>query len=192
MISAKAAEKENFKALLQFIDWLYYSDGGLEFAKWGVEGETFTKKGDARTFTADWDRAKDLLNPGATKLLNVDGGFANGAFMSAEGGTEDLRVSMMLPETREFVDSMLTKTQLETAPAAPLDELENEQAGLWKTALLDIVRQNTAKFITGDRSLDEWDDYVGELKAANMDEYIDMVNGAYERQKEAVAGGDKK
>ncbi|QAY72304.1 extracellular solute-binding protein [Agromyces protaetiae] len=186
MISSKAADKENFKALLQFVDWLYYSDEGLEFAKWGVEGEQFTKKGDVRTFTADWDRSKGLLNPGATKLLNVDGGFANGVWMAAEGGTEDLRTSMMLPETKDFVSSMLTKTQLATAPAAPLNELENEQAGLWKTALLDLVRQNTAKFITGDRSLDEWDDYVGELEAANMDEYIDMINGAYERQQESM------
>ncbi|MEZ3159021.1 sugar ABC transporter substrate-binding protein [Microbacterium sp. BWT-B31] len=189
MLSAKAAESEHFKALLQFVDWLYYSDEGLEFAKWGVEDETFTKKGDTRTFTKDWDRATNLLNPGATKLLNVDGGFANGAFMPAEGATQDLRTSMMLPETLDFVETMLTKTQLQTAPSAPLDEIENEQAGLWKTALLDIVRQNTAAFINGDRPLSEWDAYIGELKAANMDEYITMLNEAQKRQAEVLAGG---
>ena len=32
--------------MLQFVDWLYYSDEGLEFAKWGVEGTTYTKDGD--------------------------------------------------------------------------------------------------------------------------------------------------
>ncbi|UOE43460.1 ABC transporter substrate-binding protein [Agromyces larvae] len=193
MISAKAAEQEHFKALLQFIDWLYYSDSGLEFAKWGVEGLTFERDGDTRVFTADWDRAKDLLNPGATKILNVDGGFANGAFMSAEGGTEELRTSMMLPETKDFVSSMLTKEQFATAPAAPLTELENEQAGLQKTALLDVVRAATAAFITGDRSLDEWDDYVAELEAAGMTDYIDTINGAQQRQAEALAdAGSKK
>ncbi|QEO16154.1 extracellular solute-binding protein [Agromyces intestinalis] len=189
MISAKAAEQPHFKALLQFIDWLYYSDEGQEFAKWGVEGLTFEKSGGTRTLTADWDRAKDLLNPGATKLLNVDGGFANGAFMPAEGGTEELRLSMMLPETREFVDSMLTKEQLPTAPAAPLTELENEQAGLWKTALLDIVRQNTAAFINGDRPLSEWDAYVDELKSANLDQYVDMLNEAQQRQAKVLSEG---
>src|SRR5699024_6672345 len=40
--SASAAEQDSFVAMLQFVDWLYYSDEGLEFAKWGVEGETFT------------------------------------------------------------------------------------------------------------------------------------------------------
>ncbi|GAA2001625.1 extracellular solute-binding protein [Microbacterium ulmi] len=189
MISSKAAESENFKALLQFIDWLYYSDSGLEFAKWGVEDLTFTRDGDTREFTSDWDRAKGLFNPDATKLLNVDGGFANGAFMAAEGGTEDLRTSMMLPETKDFVSSMLTKTQLPTAPAAPLNEIENEQAGLWKSALLDLVRQNTAAFITGDRDISEWDDYIDELKAANLDQYLELLNTAQKRQAEALAGG---
>lgn len=188
MLSAAAADSENFKALLQFLDWLYYSDEGLEFAKWGVEGETYTKSGDTREFTADWDRAKGLFNPDATKLLNVDGGFANGAFMLAEGSTRDLRTSMMLPETQEFVDSMLTKTQLETAPSAPLTEVENEQAGLWKTALLDIVRQNTAAFINGDRPLSEWDAYLAELENANMSQYVDMLNTAQQRQEEALSG----
>ena len=188
MISSSAADQENFKALLQFVDWLYYSDEGLEFAKWGVKGTTYTVEDGKRVFTDDWDRAKDMLNPGATKVLNVDGGFANGAFMSAEGSTEDLRTSMMLPETKDFVAQMLTKTQLETAPAAPLTEIENEQASLWKSALLDEVRQNTAAFITGDRPLSEWDDYVQELKNAHMDEYIDMLNKAQQRQAKVLAG----
>lgn len=46
VFSADAAENDNFVAMLQFVDWLYYSDEGLEFAKWGIEGETFTKDAD--------------------------------------------------------------------------------------------------------------------------------------------------
>src|SRR5690606_4050838 len=38
MISSKALDSENFVAMMQFIDWLWYSDEGQEFAKWGVEG----------------------------------------------------------------------------------------------------------------------------------------------------------
>ncbi len=186
MISAKAADQPYFKALLQYLDWQYYSDEGLEFAKWGIEGLTFERNGDTRELAADWDRAKDLLNPGATKLLNVDGGFANGVWMAAEGGSEDLRTSMMAPATKEFVDSMLTKEQWPTAPAAPLTELENEQAGLWKTALIDTVRQATAAFIVGDRPLSDWDAYLAELNTAGMDQYIDMLNEAQKRHAEAV------
>lgn len=38
MISSKARESKNFVAMMQFIDWLFYSEKGMEFAKWGVEG----------------------------------------------------------------------------------------------------------------------------------------------------------
>src|SRR5690606_5021232 len=43
MISSKALDSENFVAMMQFIDWLWYSDEGQEFAKWGVEGVTYEK-----------------------------------------------------------------------------------------------------------------------------------------------------
>ena len=43
MISSKARESKHFVAMMQFIDWLWYSDEGQEFAKWGVEGVTYTK-----------------------------------------------------------------------------------------------------------------------------------------------------
>ena len=43
MISTKARDSKNFVAMMQFIDWLWYSDAGQVFAKWGVEGTTYTK-----------------------------------------------------------------------------------------------------------------------------------------------------
>jgi len=37
------------------------------------------------------------------------------------------------------------------------------------------------KFISGDESLDDWDEYVKTLEDMNLDEYIDIMQGAYER-----------
>src|SRR5690606_15555616 len=63
MISSAAAEKDTFVALLQLVDWLYYSDEGLEFAKWGVEGETFEREGDGTRVLAE-NIDINGLNPG--------------------------------------------------------------------------------------------------------------------------------
>ncbi len=185
LISADAAESEHFKALLQFVDWMYYSDEGLEFTKWGIEGEQYTREGDVRTFTPDWDR--NGINPEATQQLNVDAGFSNGAFMGNEGSTTDLMLSMARPEVVDFINTMTTKSQQPNAPAWPLDEIENEQATLWKQALKDIVWQNTAQFILGQRPLSEWDAYVQQLQNTGMQDYIDLVNEAQQRQADAVA-----
>lgn len=180
MISADAAESDHFIAMLQFIDWLYYSDEGLEFAKWGVEGTTYTKADDGtRTLAEDIDI--NGLNEGAPKQLNVDFGFHNGVWMLEHGSTDDLDRSMLRPEVVEWLDSMSGKEPLPLPPPWPLDELEREQVSLWQTALKDHVWQNTARFILGQRPLSEWDTYVAELEGMGMSQYLDVVNEAQQR-----------
>lgn len=180
MLSSKVADSDNLLAMLQFLDWLFYSDEGLEFAKWGVEGETYTKDADGtRTLMPEIDQ--NGLNEGAPQTLNVDYGYHNGVWMLEHGSSDDLDQSMLRDEVVEFVDAMSDKELAPVAPPAPLNELEREQVSLWQTALKDHVYQNTAAFILGQRSLDTWDAYVAELEGKNMQQYLDVVNGARER-----------
>lgn len=181
VFGAEAAKDDDFLAMLQFVDWLYYSDEGLEFSKWGVEGETFEWDGDKRVLNEDID--VNGLNPGAPKELRKDFGFHNGVWMLAHGSTEELDKSMLRDEVVEFLDGMNAKEELPLPPAITYDEMEQEQATLYQTNLQDIVYQNTAQFIVGERPLSEWDDYVAELEAASMTEYVDLANGA-------AAGGE--
>lgn len=177
-ISAKAAERDDFVALLQFVDWLYFSDEGLEFAKWGVEGETFSKDGSGtRVLNEDIDWSG--LNPGAPKLLNTDFGYYNGVFSLAHGSTSDLVQSMLRPEVVEFLDTMNSEKKVaDPGPGIPLGDLEREEAALLRTNLQDLVMTATSQFILGDRPLDEWDAFVAELEAAGMPRYLELVNGA--------------
>lgn len=177
MINAKAKDDPNFVALLQFVDWLWYSDEGEELAKWGVEGTTFTKENGKRVLTQDINYLG--LNPSGTKDLRVDYGFGTGTF--AYGGSTDLLHSMMSEEEIKFQNEMAdTKKALPVNPPYPMSALDQEQATLIATPLADTVKQNLAKFIIGQRSFDEWDDYVGELEAKGLDKYMDMVNKAYQ------------
>ena len=178
MISSKARESKNFVAMMQFIDWLWYSDEGQEFARWGVEGVTYTKDASGKRKLA---RDVDVvgLNPGAPKHLQRDFGFYNGVF--AYGGTTELVQSFFSEEEREFQAVMNARRPLEVPPPYPFTAEEREQATLWETPLTDHVIQNTLKFILGERSLGEWDEYVSELKGLNMDSYMDLVRKAYER-----------
>lgn len=180
LLSSKAKDADHFLALLQFVDWLYYSDEGLEFAKWGIEGETFTKDGSGTRTLAD-DVDINGLNPDGEKALNIDFGFHNGVWMLEHGSTDDLDQSMLRDEVVDFVQSMSDKELAPVPPPAPLNELEREQVSLWQTALKDHVYQNTAAFILGQRSLDEWDAYVSELDSKNAQQYLDVVNGAQQR-----------
>jgi putative aldouronate transport system substrate-binding protein len=183
MISRKALENKNFVAMLQFIDWLWYSDAGQMFARWGVEGQTYTGKVEDASFKLDPQVKWSGLNPGAPKDLQVDYGYFNGVF--AYGGSTAMLTSQFSEEEKAFQAEMNKREIRPVPPGHPLTVEEREQATLQHAALRDHVDQQTLKFILGQRPLSEWDAYVGELKAKNMDKYIEVHNAAYERYKKA-------
>ncbi|MDW5324205.1 extracellular solute-binding protein [Plantactinospora sp. KLBMP9567] len=182
MISKKARDSKNFVAMMQFIDWLFYSDDGQTFARWGVEGTTFVKDASGKPTLAP-DVNVIGLNPEAPKHLQKDFGFYNGVF--AYGGKPELVQSFFSPEEQEFQKVMNARTPRTVMPPFPFTDEEREQVSLWQTPLRDFVYQATLQFILGQRDLAQWDAYLAELKGKNMDAYMDKVNEAYERyQKE--------
>ena len=88
-------------------------------------------------------------------------------------------------EELAFQKAMATRKTLPLDPPHPFTAEEREQATLWETPLKDFVTQSGLQFILGQRSFADWDAYLAELKAKKSDEYIALVNKAYERfQKE--------
>jgi putative aldouronate transport system substrate-binding protein len=181
MISSKAKEDPNFEAMLQFIDWLWYSPEAKEFTKWGVEGVTYTKDASGkRTLAADVNYVG--LNPAGTKALNTDFGFSGGVF--SYGGPTELVHSMFNDEELAFQKDMAdTKKTVKTEPPYPLSQVDREQATLLSTPLKDHTDQNTLQFILGSRPISEWDKHVEELNAKGMDKYLDLVNKSYKEYK---------
>lgn len=176
MLNSSVAKKDNFVALIQYIDWLFYSDAGLEYTKWGVKGTTYNVAADGkRTLTPDVNFLG--LNPKGTKDLRVDYGFSGGNF--AYGGPTDLLQSTMSAEELTFQKDMQSKTPLKTPPPVPFSDADREQATLVLTPLKDHVKQNTLKFITGQRNLSEFDAYIKELDAKGQAKYVDLANKAY-------------
>lgn len=181
MITSKVKESEHFKAILQFIDWLYYSDEGQEFTKWGVEGVTYTKEGGIRKLMDDINY--NGLNPKGTKDLRIEHGFSGGVF--AYGGTTELLQSMFSEEEQQFQKSMSeTKTVVKPEPPIPYSVEERERVTLLSTPLKDYTDQNTLKFILGDRDLAEYDKFVKELDSQGVGQYLEIANKTYKKYKE--------
>ncbi|WP_436535734.1 ABC transporter substrate-binding protein [Actinoplanes sp. HUAS TT8] len=182
MISKKARESKNFVAMIQFIDWLWYSDAGLMFSKWGIQGDTYTGSVDDGTFALDPKVKWGGLNPTAPKDLQVDYGYFNGVF--AYGGSTKILNSQFSDEEKAFQAEMNKRQTRDVDPPHPLSPEEREQAALWESTLKDHVFQQTLRFALGQRPLSEWDAYLGELRTKNMDKYLDLVNKAYQRYKD--------
>ncbi|GFH42680.1 sugar ABC transporter substrate-binding protein [Lactococcus hodotermopsidis] len=186
MVSSKIKESPNFKATLQFIDWLIFSEEGQLFARWGVEGETYTTEGDIKN-GGKINLAKDVntrgLNPTGTKDLQKDFGFGNGAF--AFGNAAYLVNSIYNDTDRKWLEEMATDSvSLEAMPPAPMADLEAEELAIINTNLKDTVDQETLKFILGQRPLSDWDNFIKQLKDKGLENWETTTNKAYQDYKE--------
>jgi len=181
MISAEAQDDPHFVALIQFLDWLYYSPDAREMLRWGIEGETYTRADDG-TITINPEYSLDAynINPDGKTDLAKDLGFST--FLAESTESRELKESYNSDQFVEYMDRVLeTRTPRDPFPPAPLDEAELEQSSLLSTPLKDTVETNTLKFILGDRPLSEWDAFVAELEGQNLQGYLDLVNGAQKR-----------
>jgi putative aldouronate transport system substrate-binding protein len=183
MISSKALSSPNFTAMMQFIDWLYYSDAGQLFAKWGVQGVTYTGSVTDGTFKLAPDVDWAGLNPAGTKKLNVNYGFFNGVFANSTGTTQLLDTQFPAAEL-EFQKGMASWGISPLAPPAPLTTTQQQTATLTGTTLMDTVQSQTLQFILGKRPLSQWDQYVSELESQGASRFVSLYNQAHATYKQ--------
>ncbi len=177
MISSKAVNNPNFVAMMQFIDWLWYSDAGMLFARWGVKGLTYTGSVADGTFQLEPNVDWSGLHPKAKTEINVAYGFYNGVF--SVGGSTQLLDTQFPPAELAFQKVMDTRTPLPVNPPAPLTAMQQQQMTLTGTSLMGYVQQQTLQFITGKRPLSQWGQFQSELKTKNVDQFLNTFNTAY-------------
>jgi len=191
VLNANIVDSPYFLATLQFLDWLLYSEDGREFAQWGVYGTTWGRDGDGNRIYLDnvGGAGAAFLNPNWDNIaesdrvaLNAGFGFQDGVWMNTWGGSNDLVQSVMPAEQRDWVAAMAdSKAILPASPGAPLNELEQEEMSILNSAITDFAISQTALFITGQRSMSEWETFRDELRAMNIDRTVEILNNALAR-----------
>ena len=186
MLKAEAKNHPNFIAMLQFLDWLYYSPEARDLLRWGVEGETYTKDADGKYHAeAGVLASTPSASTRARRRTSSRTSAGRTTCSPARPSPARSRSRTTRPQYVEYIDSVLsTRTPRDPYPPAPLDEAELEQASLLATPLKDTVDTNTLRFILGERDLSEWDAYVGELESQDLQGYLDLINSAHERFEE--------
>ena len=62
-----------------------------------------------------------------------------------------------------------------------LTEEEQAVVDMYATDLKNYRQENSAKFVVGDKSFDEWNAFVDGMKALGVEEYIATYQQAYDR-----------
>ncbi len=58
---------------------------------------------------------------------------------------------------------------------------ESERSSVLLTDIDTYAEENVMKFITGEKSFDEWDDFVGTIKSMGIEECIEIYQASYDR-----------
>ena len=186
IVNAKA---ENIDILMKIIDY-QYSDEMIELTNWGIEGVTFyTDENGEKWYTDEIMNAENpqqalgqygvnqsmccrsgILylpqeNDAAMKLCYNNPYYYNGEY----GATNCWSFSNIV------FDEHANRMAIKPASYAFTDE-QHEDASVNLTALNTFVSEQYAKFISGDRSLDEYDAFLEEM---NNYGDIDLVESIY-------------
>lgn len=193
MVSQNALDdlgEEGFIKMMRFIDWLWYSDEAYTLFKWGVEGEHWEYVTNPETGL----EVKQLLPGFKNGGLGIGGaeddldirlqwGYAGGNFWYAHANA--LRDDNLSPVLRDYSERVLKYREVRPIePAVVTTEDENEMLTLWQTGIIDTINTWTLNFVTGKKDVDaDWDAYIAELEGANLSQFTEMYNAAYQRSK---------
>ena len=185
MISKKALDElgeEDFIKMLRFVDWLWYSEEGYTFHKWGIEGETYEIK-DGKKVLLDGYCNGGLgfgNNPEGTLTdVRLKWGYGGGNFFY--GHTVAEMSDSFNAQVAGFTSS--NAKNRETPPLAPgvaPTEDQNEQINLLATPLLDEVNTWSLSFVIGQKNIDaEWDNFVKACEGKDCAKLVELYNKAY-------------
>ncbi|GIO67370.1 extracellular solute-binding protein [Paenibacillus cookii] len=168
------------EAMMRWMDY-FYSDEGIKLFFMGWKDETYTE--DANGNVDYTDEIKN--NP---KGLNLDQ--AVGQYLIWPGGYYPGFVKQKFFKGAEGLPASVENAKKAEPYVLPQDQVwppfnftQEEQSELTtiQTDIETYVNEMRDKFITGNESFDNWDQYVAALKKMGVDRYVAIYQSASER-----------
>ncbi len=177
IVSSQVAEPEK---IVQFMNWFYTEEGRM-IANFGIEGQDYDMVDDMPTIKQEIVDA----NADASDVFSA---------IQAQLGVGHLGLATYIDESTykqvsdpifiEQGDEIAQWTEDGTVVYAPvypaLSEEDNDRATTLQSNLNNVFDQEIDRFIIGQRSMDEWDDFVAQLEAQGASELAEIYNNAYQ------------
>lgn len=160
----------------RLLDYAYSEEGHMLF-NFGIEGVSYTMENGEPIYT-------DLLlkNPDLS-ITHAMAGYIranyNGPFVQDEAYASQYYTLDAQKEAIELWSDTNAGNHI-LPPVTPTVDESKEQAQIMNE--INTYRDEmTLKFILGNKSFDEWDDYVKTIKGMNIDRVLEIQNAALER-----------
>lgn len=164
---------------VRFLDYAYSPEGGLLY-NFGMEGVSFEKdaKGEPQ-FT-------DLIKKNPNGLTLKEAMILYGR--NTSGGPFEKAVGPILSQRtypEQFDAPILWYKSVDWSRSLPRIVYSGDEASRLASIMNEVnvlTEEMSVKIMIGDQPLDSFDDYVKKIKSANIDEAVQIVQTAYNRQ----------
>mgnify|MGYP000265047182 CR=1 FL=1 len=173
--------------IVKFIDWLY-SEEGMDIAQYGIKNEHYsiTPEGKYKFLNhivADY-------NPGATVARDTELGINLPHMKRVITNKEHQEFDKYSLNTREAL-SKYAENGIGYIPAngginLTYTEAEIEEKNAIENDITTAVNEWSIGLVTGQRSFDDYDQFIAEVKAKGVDRLVEIANTAYARFKERM------
>ena len=172
---------KNIEAVARILDYCYGEEGHL-LANFGIEGVSYNMVDGYPKYTDKVIPVGEATSEGLTLaqgLAKYTVAGASGAFVQ---DTRYIEQYYSMPELSEAVNLWAqTDYGKYIYPAASTTSEEAEELALIMNQVQTFAKEMEAKFITGEKSLDEYDAYVAQLKKFGIERAIEIKQAAYDR-----------
>ncbi|PWT26011.1 extracellular solute-binding protein [Butyrivibrio fibrisolvens] len=164
----------------RYLDF-WYSNESMLLNTLGIEGESYTVDADGTYHLTDAMQAmvdEGKVNTRAEAVYTYTLGTADfglynwGMFDPIYEGQDALKA---------YDEFDKDKFDLMLPPCMTMTDAENTEYVTLYTDIQTLARENTVKFITGEKSLDEYEAFVEQLRSYNIDRCIELQQAALDR-----------
>lgn len=162
-----ASTSKKIKEAMKYMDF-FYSDEGEQLSTWGVEGVTYEMADGKKQYLKSFKTLSELREkPG---LFNF------GTYTRMDFSATLTFMGMESQDAFKQAANYDSKLQ----PRPPFTDQQIDVLNTVGEAVKKYQQENATKFILGNRSLDEWDQYVGEVKKLGLDQLVKTYKDAYD------------
>lgn len=171
---------ENPELIVRYFNYFFTEEGSL-LANYGLEGESFEYNDDHVPVYTDLV----LNNPDGMSMdvamCLFGGGSTSGPMVIDHGKYAHIYTDTQLSAGKAWIANNDGAWDLPNTLSAMMSAEESEAFNAYYNEVITLYQENVLKFIVGDRSLDEFDDYVAQLKNAGIDQCTEIAQTAYDR-----------
>lgn len=171
-------DKEKIPVVLNWLNY-FFTEEGINYANFGVEGEHYTmdEKGEIQ-----WTEliTKDELGT-TDALLKYTGWSGTGLGIQKEAFVRAKNHPTAQEAVYKWIEN--TKGMEHSLPVLSMTEDESMAFSDTNAGIATYVEETALKFVTGEKSLDEFDSFVAEVYKLGLQDCLDAQNAAYERFK---------